>query len=172
MGLVILYSIWINCFESVKDWYHKLCPVGALAETSAPSRPPRQYHVLIGTPSEPGIAKLPLHQPLSLPIKGFLLRYYQFSIINGLLESLLSNTKEGQFPNIFLSTLPLRWIQSECRPVKRDLPPYHPLLRGTSSKPVNSNVLYRCSILLAIRILKRIRSREGNVLMLGGPQNG
>lgn len=34
------------------------------------------------------------------------------------------------------------------------------------SKPVNNNVLYRCSTLLAIRILKRIRPREGNVLML------
>ncbi|CEJ58686.1 hypothetical protein PMG11_07335 [Penicillium brasilianum] len=35
-----------------------------------------------------------------------------------------------------------------------------------SSKPVNSNVVYRCLTLLAIRILKRIRPREGNVLML------
>ncbi|KGO75058.1 Aminoglycoside phosphotransferase [Penicillium italicum] len=35
-----------------------------------------------------------------------------------------------------------------------------------SSKPVKSNVLYRCSTLLAIQILKRIRPREGNVLML------
>lgn len=35
-----------------------------------------------------------------------------------------------------------------------------------SSEPVDSNVVYRCLTLLAIRILKRIRPREGNVLML------
>lgn len=36
----------------------------------------------------------------------------------------------------------------------------------SASKPVNSTVLYRYSTLLAIQILKRIRPREGNVLML------
>ncbi|CAG8414891.1 unnamed protein product [Penicillium salamii] len=33
-------------------------------------------------------------------------------------------------------------------------------------KPVNSTLLYRCWTLLAIKILKRIRPREGSVLML------
>ncbi|RHZ74236.1 hypothetical protein CDV55_107070 [Aspergillus turcosus] len=35
-----------------------------------------------------------------------------------------------------------------------------------ASKPINDNVLYRCSTLLAIKILKRIRPRQGGVLML------
>ncbi|KXG47700.1 Aminoglycoside phosphotransferase [Penicillium griseofulvum] len=45
-------------------------------------------------------------------------------------------------------------------------PPSPPTASLNSSKPVNDNILYRCLILLAIQVYRRIRPRKGSVLML------
>ncbi|KAH3486030.1 hypothetical protein KXW06_007459, partial [Aspergillus fumigatus] len=50
----------------------------------------------------------------------------------------------------------------------RNGPPSSSTAPLSASKPVNDNFLNRGLTLLAIKFLKRIRPREGNVLMLSG----
>ncbi|KAH1401352.1 hypothetical protein KXX64_001580, partial [Aspergillus fumigatus] len=50
----------------------------------------------------------------------------------------------------------------------RNGPPSSSTALLSASRPVNDNLLYWGLTLLVIKVLKRIRPREGNVLMLSG----